>query len=280
MDYRVDMVITDLDGTLFNDNKQISGRDIKILVWLGSQSIIRVIATGRNLFSARKALHPETPVDFLIFSTGAGAIEWKTGKLIYAEHLRETEVALAIETLKEAGISFMVHDLVPDNHAFLYHDADCGNNDFQRRLDLYHDFAAPLELDPPNYTHASQLLAIVPENLALLEEIRGKLASMRVIRTTSPLDGQTMWLEVFPAEVSKGHTTEWLCRKTGTDANRTLGLGNDYNDIDLLNFVKFPYAMENAPDPIKKLYPHCMSNNDSGFSDAVRQVTGISPGNE
>lgn len=280
MNYRVDMVITDLDGTLFNDNKQISNRDIKTLEWLGSRGIIRVIATGRNLFSARKVLHPETPVDYLVFSTGAGAIEWKTGKLIYAEHLREPEVALAIETLKEAGMSFMVHDLVPDNHAFLYHDADCGNSDFHRRIDIYHDFAAPLEMDPPNYAHASQLLAIVPENLALLEEIRSKLASMRVVRTTSPLDGKTMWLEVFPAGVSKGHTVEWLCRKTGTDTSCTLGLGNDYNDIDLLNFVRFPFAVENAPDPIKKLYPRCMSNNDSGFSDAVHRLTGTRPDHE
>ena len=269
------MVITDLDGTLLDDNRNISARDLDTLNWLGDTGILRVIATGRNLFSASKILHPSLPVDYLVFSTGAGAIDWKSGELIYAEHLHEPEVTLAIQTLTEAGISFMVHDLVPENHAFFYHDADCGNNDFHRRIELYRDYATPLKLDPPNYAHASQLLAIVPENMKLLEEIRTRLESLRVVRTTSPLDGCTMWVEIFPACVSKGHTVEWLCRKTGTDVSRTLGVGNDYNDLDLLNFVSYPFAVENAPEAIRKLYRSCISNNDSGFSDAISRVTGI-----
>ncbi|TVR74776.1 MAG: HAD family phosphatase [Marinilabiliales bacterium] len=278
MKQRVDMVITDLDGTLFNDSKEISKTDLDTLHWLGEQNIHRVIATGRNLFSLKKVLPSGIPVDYLVFSTGAGVIDLKSGELIYAEHLREPDVKLAIEVLTAAKMSFMVHDLVPDNHAFLFFDASCGNNDFHRRIELYRDFAAPLQVDPPNYTHASQLLAIVPENLELLEKIRDRLDSMRVVRTTSPLDGKTMWAEIFPSGVSKGHTVEWLCNRLGVDRSFTLATGNDYNDLDLLNFAAYPFAMENAPEPVRKLYRSCRSNNKSGFTDAVCQVTGRAPG--
>ncbi|MFO7923000.1 MAG: HAD family hydrolase [Bacteroidales bacterium] len=272
MAYEIQMVITDLDGTLFDDEKKISKEDLDTLEWLGEKNICRVIATGRNLFSVKKVLPANVPVDYLIFSTGAGAVNWKTGELIYAAHLREKEVALAIETLIRAKMSFMVHDLVPGNHAFLYYDSNCGNSDFKRRIELYSDFAAPLHLDPPNYRHASQLLAIVPENLSVLEDIRKKLDSMRVVRTTSPLDGESMWIEIFPADVSKGHTVEWLCKKLDRDPLKTIGTGNDYNDLDLLNFVNYPFAVANAPGPIRKLYRICKTNNKSGFSDAVHQI--------
>ncbi len=272
MDSEIKMVITDLDGTLLNDNQIIADKDINTLLWLGEKNICRVIATGRNLYSLKKVLPMDTPIDYLVFSTGAGAMDWSTGELIFAEYLKEKEVALGIETLIGEGISFMVHDLVPGNHAFLYFDAKCGNSDFKRRIDIYNDFAFPLNLEPANYKHASQLLAIVPENTSVLEEIRNKLSSLRVVRTTSPLDGESMWIEIFPADISKGHTVEWLCRKLAIDPLCTIGVGNDYNDLDFLNFVKYPFAVANAPDPIKKLYRKCKSNNESGFSDAVDQI--------
>lgn len=268
------MVITDLDGTLLNDRRRVSRKNMETLKWLGKKNICRVLATGRNLFSLRKVLPGNLPLDYIIFSTGAGVIDQKSGEVIYAAHLNDREVTLAIEVLTERGISFMVHDLVPENHAFLYHDSGCGNSDFKRRVELYNDFAAPLLLDPPNYSHASQLLAIVPESIEVLEDIRDRLSSLKVVRTTSPLDGETMWIEIFPADVSKGHTVEWLCIKLNINPTGTLGIGNDYNDLDLLNFVKYPFITENAHPPLRKLYRSCKSNNDSGFSDAVFQVIG------
>ncbi len=268
----VQMVVTDLDGTLFNDNQHITEQSIDTLNWLGEKNICRVIATGRNLFSVKKVLPASLPVDYLVFSTGAGAMDWQTGELIYAEHLKQEEVSMAIEILTGAGISFMVHDLVPDNHSFMYFDAKCGNSDFQRRCALYKDFAVPLDLDSPGYKLASQLIAIVPENLSVLETIKTRLGSLRVVRTTSPLDGETMWIEIFPPNVSKGHTIEWLCNRLSISKAGTIGIGNDYNDIDLLNFVNYPFAVNNAPEPIRKLYGTCRSNNDNGFSDAVFQV--------
>ncbi len=275
MERDIAMVITDLDGTLFDDEKRVSKEDLETLEWLGKRKIYRVIATGRNLFSVRNALPENFPIDYLIFSTGAGAINWRTGELIYAAHLNEKEVALAVETLIDAKMSFMVHDLVPDNHTFLYFDSNCGNSDFKKRIDIYRDFAMPLSLSPPNYRNASQLLAIVPENPFLLEEIRNKLGSLRVIRTTSPLDCENMWIEILPQGVSKGHTVEWLCGKLEISPTATIGTGNDYNDLDLLNFVSFPFAVSNAPEPVKKLYRNCKSNTESGFSDAVHQILAI-----
>jgi Cof subfamily protein (haloacid dehalogenase superfamily) len=267
------MVVTDLDGTLFNDDQIVTEKNIRTLSWLGERKIIRVIATGRNLFSAKKILPAGFPVDYLVFSTGAGAVDWRTGELMYAEHLKENEVALAIETLTSAGMSFMVHDLVPDNHIFRFYDANCGNSDFKRRCKLYSKFATPLDLNSGK-GHASQLLAIVTESTPVLESIKSRLNPLRVIRTTSPLDGESMWIEIFPSNVSKGHTVGWLCRRLGIQRSGTMGIGNDYNDIDLLDFVRFPFAVENAPESIKKLYLSCTSNNDSGFSDAVRQICG------
>ena len=72
------MVITDLDGTLANPEQKISQADLDTLKRLGEMDIIRVIATGRSLYSAIKILDKNLPIDYLLFSSGAGILSWKT----------------------------------------------------------------------------------------------------------------------------------------------------------------------------------------------------------
>ena len=52
----IKMVITDLDGTLLDDNGKVSLTDMKSLYFLGEKNVIRVVATGRNFFSLSKVL--------------------------------------------------------------------------------------------------------------------------------------------------------------------------------------------------------------------------------
>ena len=44
------MVITDLDGTLLNRERKVSDRDAATLRRCAERGIVRVIATGRNLY--------------------------------------------------------------------------------------------------------------------------------------------------------------------------------------------------------------------------------------
>ena len=63
-----EMIITDLDGTLLNNNREVSLPDMKSLFWLGENNITRVIATGRSFNSTTKVLKDNFPIDYLIFS--------------------------------------------------------------------------------------------------------------------------------------------------------------------------------------------------------------------
>ena len=47
-----ELVVTDLDGTLLGSNREAGKRNLHTLHNLGEQGILRVIATGRSLFSA------------------------------------------------------------------------------------------------------------------------------------------------------------------------------------------------------------------------------------
>lgn len=262
------MVITDLDGTLHHPETGISRYDTDSLLMLGRAGITRVIATGRNLFSFRRIISEDFPVDYLIYSSGAGIMNWKTGELMYSATLPLSRAVAISAILRNENVDFMVHNAVPDNHLFVYHGNKENNDDFRRRLEMYGDFARPLGDDIP-FGEVSQILIIVPPGRSLYRQFVERFPGVKVIRSTSPINGQSMWIEIFNSEVSKGNAVGWLCRQLGVDREQTLACGNDYNDIELLEWAGRAYLLDNAPEELKARFRNAQSVQNSGFSGVI-----------
>ena len=72
-------IIIDLDGTTLPRNgHQISEENRVALEGAGQQGVIRILATGRSVFSLINTLPEGLPVDYMVFSSGAGIMHWMT----------------------------------------------------------------------------------------------------------------------------------------------------------------------------------------------------------
>ena len=267
------MVITDLDGTLIRSDRTFSAANLATFDELGQRRITRVIATGRSLFSARQVLPLAFPLDYLIFSSGAGIMAWPAQKVLQCYHFAPPEIAVIAEFLMQQQIDFMLHQPIPENHRFWYHQTACAHPDFLRRWEWYREFAAPLATAHFPPTQATQFVAILPGHQAAerFAAIKTHLPTFSVIRSTSPFDGASLWIEIFPAAVSKARAGAWLARRHQIDAAATLGLGNDYNDVDLLAWAGTAFVVNNAPADLKAIYPAVTAYDQDGFSDAVKR---------
>ncbi|MDY0096093.1 MAG: HAD family hydrolase [Candidatus Vecturithrix sp.] len=266
------MVITDLDGTLLRSDRTFSPTNLATLQYLQERQIVRVIATGRSLFSLRKVIPEHFPIDYIIFSSGAGIIDWRTQKLLVAHHLCMQEVVTALNVLIEQHVDFMLHHPIPDNHHFWYYTTGRENPDFTRRYELYRDFATPFDLLSMQVPEkACQFVAIVscPEALSRYTLLCDQLPGLKVIRATSPLDSSSIWIEIFPRSVSKALASAWLADQFRLPYSEILALGNDYNDLDLLQWATHSLVVINAPADLKSLYPTVRSNDQDGFTQAV-----------
>jgi len=271
----IKIVFTDLDRTLMRDDNTFSKRSLKALADLQRNGIIVVIATGRNIYSAKKVLDAYLPIDYLMFSAGCGVINWKTKKIIYENHLKRNEIKKTIKILLAHEVNFMLHNPIPDNHYFNYAQNTKNNPDFKRRIATYKSFAGILKNLPDT---ASQIIAILKQDEKMkFEEIKKEIDFLKVIRATSPLDHKSIWLEVFPNGVSKGHSAEWLCNKLKIDRKYTLGIGNDFNDLDLLEFTEYSCVVANAPEELKKKYNVIDSNQEDGFANCMKKLMPDSP---
>ena len=267
------LFVMDFDGTLLRSDRTVAEEDRDALGRLGDLGIVRVIATGRSLFSFNTVTLSNLPLDFVIFSTGAGVMQYHGNKLIRTVHLEPREVDRAGQVLKAHRLDFMIHHTIPDNHRFAYYRTNRENVDFERRLELYHRHADKLAEISKGFGPATQLLAVVParNGTAALEAIRNELVDFNVIQTTSPLDGKSTWIEIFPATVSKSQTAAWLAEELQIDKRLTVSVGNDYNDLDLLEWTESSYVVANAPADLKDRFETVASNNDGGVAQAARR---------
>jgi HAD superfamily hydrolase (TIGR01484 family) len=273
------LFVCDFDGTLLRSDRSFSDTDLNALIRLGELGIIRAVATGRSIYSINTVSISDLPVDFILFSSGAGICQHPDGRIIRKVSLEPHEVVLAIKTLQANNLDFMVHHPIPDNHIFSYFESTSNNPDFKRRIELYHQFAKPLEIAIDGFGNATQLLAIVPpaDNRPVIASLEKALPGFNIIQTTSPLDGQSTWIEIFPTTVSKSLTAAWLSAAYGLEADRALSVGNDYNDLDLLEWAGCSFVVYNAPRDLKSRFPVVASNNECGVTEAIERWLATAP---
>jgi len=265
------MVVTDLDGTLLNSSARLSPGNRNTLHALAAAGIIRVVATGRSLWSALKVIGADTPLDYLVFASGAGIVSWPERELLQARHLSRHQALTAAAVLRDFGCDFMLHQSVPDNHCFWYHRCDGHNPDFDRRIQHYRPHCEPWSEADPVADVFSQLLVIQRPGAQAVDQslLREALAPLNVIRTTSPLDHCSRWFEIFPSQVSKASGIEWLVDRHGLNVARVLVIGNDYNDLEMLEWAMQAQVVANAPAELCRRFEIVPNNDQDGFSVAV-----------
>ena len=82
-----------------------------------------------------------------------------------------------------------------------------------------------------------------------------------------------MMLEIMVGGVSKGFAVRRLCSHLGIDPREAIALGDNYNDLDMLNAVGRPVVMQNAPEDIRRRFDFITDDNDhDGVARAIRQL--------
>ena len=273
MTHPIDIIFTDMDGTLLDDDYAVSQENRCAFERLGELGIVRAVATGRSLYAVRRRLPLDFPVDYVVCSSGAGVVDWRTQQLLRSVNLRAPLVREIARMLVQDDIAFMLHAPLPDNEFFVYHECPLPPVDLHLRVDYYKDCAAPFDGQIEKLGEASQFL-ILPRSLEHYGEIAAKLpAEVAAIRASSPFVKENIWMEVFDGEVSKAAAAAWLAEQLRIPRTRTMSIGNDYNDAALLEWTAHSFLVENAPEALKAAgHRPVFSNNQSGVAEAIRQI--------
>jgi Cof subfamily protein (haloacid dehalogenase superfamily) len=256
--YDVNTFIFDMDGTLLNEEHELSALTLRALGELRERGFNLVIATGRHFNDIRSYLQQLGSGVATITCNGAN-IHNGDGELIYREGLSP----LVNEALIPLGATFNVHTNMYTDSEWLVTapceellEAHAKDQFFYRQIDPQEMLMTPA-LKILFYGQNTDLQALKAQ---ILREY-----SLAINLTFS----DEYYLEVMHNNISKGHSLKVLLEKLSFPVNKTMAFGDGFNDVELFHTVTHPVLMENSSAALKQLFPHAaraLPNHDDGVA--------------
>lgn len=257
------LIAVDLDGTLLTDNLEVAPETVEAVQQAVKAGTIVTIATGRMLASAKqfaKQLEIDVPI---IAYQGATIQDLYTEEILY-ERLISPEISKkVIEFAKENNVHLQVYKndqlYGPVENDILVTYAEKTKVSYFVEPDLF-------KLAEDGLTKA--IFVDEPHVLApLQEELADLLGETAHITKSTP-----RFLEVTHPEANKGHALSHLAQSLGIDPSQTIGIGDNFNDKELITTAGLGVAMENAVDELKNLADYTtLSNNDQGVKHVIEK---------
>jgi Cof subfamily protein (haloacid dehalogenase superfamily) len=275
------LLATDIDGTLLNPQFQISDGDLEALRRAHAAGMEIVLVTGRRHAFALPIAKQLGFDLWLISSNGAvtrslggetfhrdmmpaetcrklcGAMQEFRGNTVLTFD-QETKGAIVLERLDELGAS--IRRWLEKNMEFIR-------------------FVVPLEdalvRDPVQAMFCGTMERM---NLALLAlEGVGMDGLVTVLRTEYPERDLSM-IDVLNAGCSKGHALERWARHRGYQRDEVMAVGDNHNDVEMLEFAGHPVIMGNACEELRGRGWRLTRRNDAcGVAGAVEMALGEVP---
>ena len=124
----------------------------------------------------------------------------------------------------------------------------------------------------PDNAQVGKILCICnPEKTVEIEKkIKKQFPMLSVVKSFHTM------IEIMAPGITKGSAVLELCRLWNIDVKRAAAFGDNFNDVEMLEEVGFPFLMENAPDELKQRFKTITdSNNDEGIYKALVKIGAI-----
>lgn len=266
---KTSLFASDFDGTLLRNDGTFSNRDLVALENLREQGCAVVLATGRSPVSLRRCLgNRALPVDWYVLSSGAGILN-SEGEVTLSRTLSTRDTVAIHNAFAELGITdTSIQGAFPDAHILHWMDGKhC--SDFKTRLAYYR--ASSKKIDSPEISSTEVIGFVHPDKADIailkLQETIGRKYS--IVRATSPIDHNTVWIEVFAQGVNKASACDTILKELGIPLELTAAVGNDWNDIQMLRWANRSFISANAPDVLLKEFENVPSNQFNAVATAA-----------
>lgn len=267
--FKVNLIALDLDDTLLNDERKISGRNIEILRRCAQRGIYVVLCSGRaedgiKPFISQLNIAALESGKYVIAINGCSIFDMHKRLQIYKKTVSAEILHYVHKAAKEMEFETEVYS---DDVVFYSKETDwtlrdvkmCGlkgreAQDYEKLID--HDFY-------------KMLIPGEPERLQILQEkLKANLKNRAVVFTSKPY-----FLEILPPDCGKGEAIEWLARYIGIDVKTTMAFGDSMNDESMITKCGYGIAMKNGNEQIKKIadFVTDKTNNEDGVADFLEK---------
>jgi len=266
---KIELIATDLDGTLLTDDKRISKVNLKAINDAVDAGIYFVPSTGRALYTIPENVLSLEGVKYVITSNGAAVTDLKSKEIIYKKQLDINTAQQVIEYGLDMGImvEIFVNGRAYTLKKFMARLVEYGvNPKFTDWMEDTRTVVNKFEEILKNGTTVENINMIYTD-LSKRVETHSYLTRNLEVEVTNSLGYN---LEVGAKGCSKGEALEALAKKLSIDMGKVMCLGDNDNDRDMLRRAGISIAMANADNTLKENVTYVSKgNNEDGFAHAV-----------
>ena len=263
------LLVIDVDGTLLNDNKEITPRTLAALLKAQQMGVHVVLASGRPTNGVQplaEALELNHYGGFILSYNGAQIINAQTGDLLFEKRIDTKMIPYLNRKSKENGFTIFTYhkDFIltdnPDNKHVL-EEAELNG----MRVVGVENFAEAIDFSPCKCILTSD----DEERLVSLENhwkrrLAGALEAFR---------SEDYFLEVAPHFINKGNTLAVLMEMLHVTTEEVMAIGDGVADVPMLQLAGLSVAMGNARDSVKACADFTtLPNNMEGAAVAIEKA--------
>ena len=251
----IKMIASDLDGTLLLNRAQFLPEEIFPLIReLKKLGILFVAASGRQYPNMKRMFQPvESDVAYICEN---GALSVENGQVLYQDSFDRKlaeEIISTIMAKENAEFTCSARDwhyLMPKSEAFRHYMVDVVKNDckFIHTLDDMTEPIMKLAVYEPS--------GITDESVHYWNDRFGK--KCKVVTSGNE------WIDFIPFGTNKARGIQAFQKKYNILPQECMAFGDEYNDIEMLQAVKYSFAMAHSKERVKQAA--------SGQTDRVEPV--------
>lgn len=280
------LIAIDMDGTLLSPDHTISEMNKKTIREAQAQGIEVVIATGRSYLEAYEPVHEEG-LDLSYICINGAEVRDNTGNLITGTHLLDEDIhkVMAILESYEIDCQLFIDKTVyaksiqvqVDTFIQLAEAANLTPNveDIRKEIESRVELGIVQivdSFDPVLKDHQSEIYKILGTsfNRDNLDVARAALNNIPSLAISSSGAGN---LEITNVNAQKGIALTALSRARNIPMEQVMAIGDNYNDLSMMERVGRSVAMGNAPEAIQEACDHITeTNSNNGVSVAIQKV--------
>lgn len=267
----IKMVAIDIDGTLINDNREITPQTVTAIKAASQQGVKIVLCTGRPMTGVRsylKQLGLDNRDDEYVVSFNGGLAQTTSGKIMVDESISFNDYADWENYCLKEGVHSQL-----ETRDYIY----TTNQDISK----YTVYESDLVKMPIRYRSLDEMSRIrnqyVIAKAMMVDEkevIDRALADLpaELAGHFSIVRSEDFYLEFMRKGVGKGQALDMLCGELEIDASEVMALGNAQNDNSMLKFAGSGIAMGNSvPQTLAIADNVTADNNHDGVAQAIEK---------
>ena len=272
------LLATDIDGTLLNPQFQISEGDLAALRRAHAAGMEIVLVTGRRHTFALP-IAQQLGFDLWLISSNGAVTRSLSGETFH----RDLMPAEICRQLCEAMILFrgntvLTFDKEVKGAIVLEHLDEIGAS-IRRWLEKnmeFIEFVVPIERALVTDPVQTMFCGTMARMSLALEALKGTglMDKITVLRTEYPVRDLSM-IDVLNRGCSKGHALERWARHRGFHRDEVMAVGDNHNDVEMLEFAGHPVIMGNACEELRaRGWRVTLGNEACGVAAALEEVMG------